>query len=32
MMHPRPFDAPPEPNDVLGTVKCARWNGRKTPR
>lgn len=30
MSHIRPFDAPPPPTDIAGTVKCARWNGYDT--
>lgn len=29
MSHIRPFDTPPPPSDVLGTVKCARWNAQE---
>lgn len=27
MSHIRPFDSPPPPTDLHGTIKCARWNG-----
>lgn len=30
MSHIRPFDAPPPPTDLHGTIKCARWNGQET--
>lgn len=26
MSHVRPFDAPPPPSDLRGTIVCARWN------
>lgn len=29
MSHARPYDSPPEPTDILGTVKCARWNAQE---
>lgn len=30
MSHVRPYDSPPPPTDVRGTVECARWNGYDT--
>lgn len=27
MSHIRPYDFPPPPTDLHGSIKCARWNG-----
>ena len=29
MSHIRPYDSPPPPTDLAGTVKCARWNSEE---